>query len=269
MFPGFSWRVSGETRPQILARRRKIKLIGEDVEIVFDTAGQMKAGFEGKGIVDSKSPEMTGVRRFIQIDYKDKVEVLVPGICAVGLGDGTWTSRFPIAGKPWVEFGMRVPNLIGPQSNIRVRVNWDKKTGYETSFFNSVSYVSGGLPKACQPTQLKEYQPPAYKWFPRKDKKSGLKVGFGVRDGKCSVSIGSKEVASLSKAFDKGGRVSITFSKLTFTLDNLKISGKLDRKWAESRIEELKKAGTLKLKEDPPQVPGAPPPEGQPQPPGG
>ena len=83
------------------------------------------------------------------------------------------------------------------------------------------------------------------------------------------MSIGSKEVASLSKAFDKGGRVSITFSKLTFTLDNLKISGKLDRKWAESRIEELKKAGTLKLKEGPPQVPGAPPPEGQPQPPGG
>jgi len=230
----------------------KAKVTGEDLEVLFTGDGQMQAGFDGKGIIDSKSPEMTGVsRNFIIIEKKDNVEILVPGLCAVGLGDGTWTSKFPIAGKPWVEFGLRVPNLIGLQSKMLVRVNWEKNSGYETGFFNSVSYVSGGSPKASQPSALKEYKSHASQWFPRKDKKASLKVGFGLADSRCVVRIGSTEVASLKKAFDKGGKVGFQFSKLVFTLDNLKITGKLDRKWAETRIEELRKAGKLKLQYEP------------------
>lgn len=230
----------------------KVKVNGDSFEVTFSADGEMAAGFEGKGIVDSKSEEMRGVNRtFIQIDKKDNREVLLPGLSAVGIGDGVWTSRFPVAGKPWVEFGMRVPNLIGSQSNIKVRVNWQKGTGYETNFFNNVSFIAGGSVKSLQSTPIKEYQPPTYKWFPRKDRKAGLKIGFGIRDGKCSVTIGAREVASIPKPLDKGGKIIIAYSKLTFTIDNLKVSGQLDRKWAEEQIANLRKSGKLKLKADP------------------
>ncbi|HVR74173.1 MAG TPA: hypothetical protein VMT52_07575 [Planctomycetota bacterium] len=230
----------------------KVKVTGEAFEVTFSADGEMAAGFEGKGIIDSKGEQMRGVsRRFIQIEKKDDQEVLVPGLSAVGMGEGVWTSRFPVAGNPWVEFGMRVPNLIGSQSNIKIRVNWQKGSGYETNFFNSVSYIAGGNIKSLQSTPIKEYQPPTFKWFPRKDRKVGLKIGFGIRDGKCSVKIGGREVASLPKAIDKGGKIIIVYSKLTFTIDNLKVSGQLDRKWAEEQIASLRKSGKLKLKPDP------------------
>ena len=237
----------------------KAKVTGDQVVVTFDADGDMVAGFEGKGIIDSKNETMKGKNRdFIIIDKpKDGPEVLVPGLCALGLGDGTWTSKFPLAGETWVEFGMRVPNLIAATSNIRVRVNWDKDSGYETNFFKSVAYLSSGTVKASQPTTLPEYKGPASDWFPRKNRASVLRVGFGFRNGKCVSQINSKETASLAKAFDKGGRVSFRFSKLTFTIDNLKVSGKLDRKWAEKRIEELKASGALLRAAPPPKDPAA------------
>lgn len=227
----------------------KAKVTGDQVEIVFDRDGQMLAGFEGKGLLDSTSSQAQGSNRnFILLEKKDDKETLVPGLCAMGMGDGAWVSRFRLAGTPWVQVNVRVPNLIGAQSNLKVRVNWERNSGYETSFFNSVSYVSNGNVKAGDATERPEFKAHASKWFPRHSKTANVKVGFGLRDGKCQVEMDDKPVAELSKAFDKGGKIAFQFTKLTFTIDNLKIRGKLDRKWTEAKLAALRKAGNLKVK---------------------
>jgi hypothetical protein len=225
----------------------KVKVIGDRFEVVFDGDGQMRAGFEGKGIHDSKSEEIKGAnRKFIRLkDKKDnEEEQLIPGLTAIGMGEGTWLSRFPVAGEPWVEMGFRIPNLIGKESNVRVRVNWKKKTGYETNFFKSISYISDGSVKGTNVTLLKEYQGTPNTWFPRKGK--SVKVEFGVRDGRLVSRVDSRDVVVMPKTADRGGHIGITFSKLLFTIDNLKVRGKLDRAWCEKEIERLRAEGKLR-----------------------
>ena len=226
----------------------KLKLDGDRFEVVFDADGAVKAGFDGKGIIDSKSEEMTGANRnFIIEEKKDGVEKLIPNLAAVGIGEGQWVSRFPVKSKTWVEFGFRVPNLITQESGFRLRVNWDKGVGYETSFFQSIAFVAGGAPKTSVMTDFKEYRRAPSRWFPRK--KASVKIEYGIRDGDCVVLMNGKELVKVPKVADKGGRVSIAYRKLLFTIDSLKISGEIDRAWCEKRIEELKKEGKLKVAE--------------------
>ena len=231
----------------------KAKVRGEDVELTFSADGEVKAGFEGTGIIDSKSPEMTGSnRKFIRLKdkkNKDEEEQLLPGLCAAGVGEGAWVSRFTLAGSPWVQMTFRIPNLIGVQSAFKMRVNWNKGAGIETNFFQTVSTLSSGKPKATKTTSLPEYKGPPLDWFPRKG--PGVKVEFGVRGGKAQVRLDGKEIASMAKVGDKGGKVALTYAKLLFTIQDLKVSGKLDRPWCEKRIEELKASGKLKTVADP------------------
>lgn len=228
----------------------KVKVNGDKLEVIFDGDGLMKAGFEGKGIIDSKNEEMTGANRgFIIQEKKDGVEKLIPGLAALGMGEGTWVSRFPVAGGAWVEFGFRVPNLITQDSNFRLRVNWERNSGYETSFFQNIAYVAGGTPKTSIMTDLKEYRRAPSRWFPRK--KESVKVEYGIREGNCVVLMNGKEMVSVPKVADKGGRVAIAYRKLVFTIDNFKISGQLDRAWCEKEIERLKKQGKLKVGDEP------------------
>jgi hypothetical protein len=241
-----------------------VKVDGENVEILFNADGQVKAAFEGKGIVDSKSPEMTGSnRRFIRKgDKKDggqgkekgkEEEKLVPGLCAAGIGDGLWTSKFGFLGDAWIEMGFRVPNILTRQSSFLLRVNWDKGAGYETNFFQSIAYMSKGTPKGLIPNTLPEYKGHPEKWFPRKG--DSVKVEFGIKGGQCVLRLKDQDVITLPKVADKGGKISLAFSKLVFTIDNMKISGKVDKAWCEKQLAELKKKGKLKVKEEP--KPGA------------
>jgi hypothetical protein len=236
--------------PLIFGGRVKVK--GDRFEVLFNAAGQMKAGFEGKGIYDSKSEEMKGAnRKFIRLKdkkNKDEEEQLLPGLTAIGVGDGSFLSRFPVAGEPWVEMGFRIPNLIGKESNVRLRVNWKKKSGYETNFFKTIAYVSDGNVKGSQVTPLKEYQGTPDSWFPRKGQ--SVKVEFGIREGRLISRMDSKDVV-LMKASDKGGHIGFAYSKLLFTIVNLKISGKLDRAWCEKEVERLRAEGKLKTTPDP------------------
>jgi hypothetical protein len=230
----------------------KTRVRGDEIEVTFSADGEMKAGFEGPGIIDSKSPEMKGAnRRFIRLKAKkgDEPEQLIPGLCAVGIENGAWVSRFPVAGNPWVQMSFRVPNLIGTQSSLKVRVNWNKGTGLETSFFQTVSTLLDNKPRATRTTTLKEYQGPPLDWFPRKGQ--GVKVEFGIRDGKAQVRMDGKEVVSMPKVVDRGGKVAVTYTKLLFTLQDLKVTGKLDRAWCEKRIAELKASNKLKTAPDP------------------
>jgi len=232
----------------------KITLKGERLEIVYDQQGQLPVGFEGAGILDTNSPTLSD-------SFKDMIKD-IPGLVAFGLGRGMWTSRFPLAGEVWVEFGMRVPNLIGAKSYLGVRVNWNdrKRTGYETGFFQTISPVSGGRPRGKQRSPLKKYQVLPHRWFPRGEPTS-LRVAFGMREGSLVAQIKSQDVVKLSakKVRDRGGKVAFVFNELTYTIDNLRIRGKVDRDWCQEQFAELKKAG--KLKRPPPPVP---PPETEP-----
>ena len=81
-----------------------------------------------------------------------------------------------------------------------------------------------------------------------------LPVGFGIRDGGLATQIKSKDVVNIpaKKVKDRGGKIAIVFSKLTFTIDNLRIRGKVDREWCQEKLTELKKAGKLKVPPPPP-----------------
>jgi hypothetical protein len=227
-----------------------LTLKGDNFEVLFNADGHVKAGFEGKGIIDSKSEEMRGSnRRFMHYGDQKAGEKLLPGLAGVGLGEGQWVSRFPVAGNAWVQMGFRIPNLMNYQSSFKLYVNWNKGSGYETSFFQSISYVSGGKAKTTQMTALPEYKKQPHDWFIRRADPN--KIEFGIRGGRCLVNMDGKEIVTVPKVVDKGGNVAIIFKKIAFTVDNLKISGKLDRDWCNKRIEELKNQGKLKLREEP------------------
>ncbi len=113
-------------------------------------------------------------------------------------------------------------------------------------------------------TKLKEYAGPASKWFPRKEGKE-VPVVMAEEGGKCSVSFNNTVLVSAPAGDMAPGKVVFAFRKIAFTLQNLKISGKVDRKWCEAQLAALEKSGKLLLK--PPQAPAkegeAPPPEGE------
>ena len=227
-----------------------LTLKGDNFEVLFNADGHVKSGFEGKGIIDSKSEEMRGSnRRFMHYGDQKDGEKLLPGLAAVGFGEGQWVSRFPVAGNVWVQLGFRIPNLMNYQSSFKLGVNWNKGTGYETSFFQNISYVSGGMVKSTQSTPIPEYKKPPHDWFVRKADPN--KIEFGIRDGRCVVLMDGKELVVVPKVLDKGGNVTFSYKKIAFTIDNLKISGKLDREWCKKRIDELKSQGKLKLKDEP------------------
>lgn len=218
-----------------------VTLKGERLEILYNREGQFPVGFEGKDMWDTKSPTLSEA-------FKGMIKE-VNGLVVFGLGKGVWTSRFPIAGDVWVEFGLGVPNLIGTQSHLSVRINWNKRKrqGWETSFFQTISYLSRGRPKGRQATKLKEYEGLPHRWFPRTG--GSVPVAFGLRDGAMVSRIKSKDVVKVSakKVKDKGGKIAFVFSELTYTIGNLRIRGKVDREWCEEKLAELKKAGKLKV----------------------
>src|SRR6185503_20429554 len=109
----------------------------------------------------------------------------------------------------------------------------------------------------------KEFSGHPMKWFPR-NRKEGIPVEF-VREGsKMTVSVDKKEVVTMEKLPEPtGGKVEFRFRKIVFTLQNLKISGKLDRPWCEKQLKELEKAGKL-ITKDPNELPPVlPPVEGE------
>ena len=114
------------------------KISDATVELLFNKAGQMVAGFNGD-VWDSEHPEMTGSnRRFIQYGNQGDKEQLLPGLAAAGIGRGKWKSRFRLGGNIKVSFAMRIPNLLTRQSQIRVRLEHKKNRGWETNFFNNL-----------------------------------------------------------------------------------------------------------------------------------
>ena len=232
------------------------KVDGDRIELEYSADGQVRAGFVGREIIDAGHAQMTGAQRnFIIEEKKDGVEKLIPGLAAVGIGQDMWVSKFPLAGDARIEFGFRIPNLITQQSTFRVRLNWDpeKNSGYETSFFQSIGYVSRNRTKSSQLTPIKEYQRAASYWFPRK--KSSVKIEYWIKDGECAVRMNGQDMVKVDGIKDLGGHVAIAYRKIAFTIDNLKISGKLDREWCEKELERLEKKGELKTAPESAQTP--------------
>ncbi|MGH9361784.1 MAG: hypothetical protein ACRD2T_07685, partial [Thermoanaerobaculia bacterium] len=132
----------------------------------------------------------------------------------------------------------------------------------ETDFFHRLEKSKGGKGVARRDTPLKEYTAHPMKWFPR-NRKDGIPipVEMAVEGDRLRVSVEKKEIVALDKVSDVSqGRVAIGYRKIVFTMQNLKISGKLDRAWCEAEIAALREAGKLLTK--PPgelDIPGLPP----------
>jgi hypothetical protein len=229
---------------------------GDDrFEVLFNASGQMMKGFETQGpeIIDDKSPlGVGGNRRFFTKKEKDK-EIILAGFAALGLGPpaakpGVWTSRFPVGGAVKVSFTFRIPNLLTRQSVFNVRLNVDKSNYLESSFFTKVSKMSYGKNLGFATSLIKQYKRPPSDWFPRNEAE-GVPVELTVEDQKFTVRMKNAEVVSLDKGTDMTkGKVAFAFTRVAFTIQNLKISGSLDRAWCEKEIEALEKAGKLLLK---------------------
>ncbi len=244
----------------------KLNLEGEDrFEVTFDKAGQMARGFEGQAIMDEKSPGAQGSNRKFYTKDKDKV---IDNLAAIGISPPSsvwtyWTSRFPVAGDVRVKLDFRIPNLLTQESGFVARVNWTKNTWLETQFFSSVTKQAFGKAIAAARTGLKEYAGPASRWFPRKGGKE-VPVEISTEGGKLKVNFAGKDLVTLDKVADvPRGKVVFGFRKIVFTIQNLKVSGVLDKEWCEAEISRLAKAGKLIQKPPPAEgtVTEAPSPE--------
>lgn len=169
----------------------------------------------------------------------------MPGLAALGYDKGQWVSRFPLKGSTRLEFGFRLPNLISSQSNFAAIVNWDpqKRSGYQTGFFHSIARIYDGRPTSHRMTRIKEYRRPPNDWFPRKGE--SVPIEFGIGEGTCRVAMSGKETVSCPVKKDTGGHVSFAFDNIVFTIDNLVITGDMDREWCEKEIERLRSSGEL------------------------
>jgi hypothetical protein len=237
----------------------KVTVRGEDrFEVLFDAVGQMQGGFEGPGILDAESAGIQGANKKFIIKEKD---VIHPGLACAGISQpngvwSIWTSRFPVARDVQVQFDFRLPGLVNSQSAFWARVNVDGKNYLETSFFQTAEKHAYGKTLAKRDTPLKDYASHPMKWFPRA-KPTGLPIEFGVEGDRFKVLISKKEVVGLDKVGDVAkGKISFGFRKIVFTMQNLKVSGKLDRAWCEEQLAQLEKAGKLVQKD-----PDAPPPD--------
>jgi hypothetical protein len=228
----------------------KVTFRDQSVEVLLDGDGQIAAAFEGIGIMDSKHEQMTGSnRKFIRYGDQKGGEKLLPGLAAIGMDGGKWVSRFPLAGATKVSFDIRIPNLLTRESSLTLRLNWNGKTGYETSFFTSIARVSGDQTLSPRYASDPKLRKPASSWFPRKGEP--VKVEFAVEDDKCVVRFDGKELVTYPKVKDAGGKVVFLYQKLVFTIQNLKISGKVDLEWCRERLADLEKKGELKVVESP------------------
>jgi len=243
-----------------------LKLEGESFEVSFNAAGHMAAGFQGQNIIDEKHPMGQGAnRRF----YAGKDEKPIENFACIGLSNAAamtaWISRFPVGGDTKIRFNFRIPNLLTLQSGFMVQLNKERSTWIEVDFFTVIKKYAGGNKIGEKPTGLKEYAGPASKWFPRKEV-AGVPVEISTVGGKTVVTVLGKEVVSLDKTGDiSHGKVAFLFRKIVFTLQDLRISGKLDKAWCEEELKALEKAGKLVLKapeekkeEPPPASPGDP-----------
>jgi hypothetical protein len=236
----------------------KVTVAGDDVEILLDHhRGQIHSAFEGTNVADSAHEKMKGsYRKFIQYGDQKGGEKLLPGLCAIAFEEGAWVSKFRLGGGARVSFDMRVPNLLGTASNMKVRLNWEKGSGLETSFMTTIARVSGGAPKVLAQARDPLYKKAVADWFPRKGE--AVHVEFGFEDENCRVLLGQKEVVAAQKIKDSGGRVGFAFKKVLFTIQNLKITGKLDREWCKEQLAALEKAGKLVTEKPPAPATGGP-----------
>jgi hypothetical protein len=223
----------------------KVKVGGGRVEVLLDKDGDLASSFEGSGLVDSRHEQMQGAnRKFIQYGDQKDGEKLLPGLAGIGMEKGIWVSRFPLAGDTKVTFQIRVPNLLTRLSSIKLRINWNGKTGYETNFFGSIAKVSNDSAGAPRWGPDPKFKKPAPEWFPRRGEP--VPVEFGMEEGRCVVRFENKEVVAYPKLKDSGGKVVFIFNKVLFTVQSLKISGKLDLEWCRERLAELEKKGELR-----------------------
>ena len=226
----------------------KVTLKEDCIEIIIDGAGHMAGASKGRNIYDSQHKKMVGSNR----GFFTKDDTVIPGFCVLGKGKSVWTSRFPLAGETNLQFNFRIPNLLGRASDIRLRINSKKRGGYETTFFNSIAKVKKGKPSGRVVSSLKKYRGVPTRWFPRSAEK-GVRVEFGIDKDGAFTKLGNEEIVRLKagrKFNDTGEEVVFSFKKILFTLQNLKISGLLDREWAASALAELEEKG--KLLERPP-----------------
>ena len=228
----------------------KLSIEGESIKLSLDRDGAIGSTFEGRGVMDSKHDQMKGSnRRFIRYGDQKDGEKLLPGLAAVGIGRGAWMSRFPLAGETKVRFKMRIPNLLTSASTFKVCVNWDDDSGYEVNSLNAVSLISDGQPRGgSHRSPDREYREHMARWFPRKGE--SVPVEIAIADGVLAVKVAGKETVS-APVKDDGGRVAFFFDKIVFTIQDLEITGKVDRDWCDSRLDELEKAGKLALEEKP------------------
>src|SRR2546426_5469280 len=154
-------------------------------------------------------------------------------VAAVGRGDGEWRSRFDLTEDVHVSFKLRIP-AVQKGALLVLRLNQSPKAALQTSFFQEAALVVGGKArkKVAGP---KDLQAPPEKWL---NKKALLHVDLAYKKGQFTVKVNEhskekdkdvkRELASMTvdeAGEAPGGRLDISFRKLSFVISDLKIEG--------------------------------------------
>jgi hypothetical protein len=209
----------------------------------------------------------------------DKAEDVFSVVC---IDSGTARSNFELEGDWTIKFKAKIPSLV-PAASLSIQMNSDGKSFLQTNFFHDLLVSDGGKKKHYL-TPHKELRGEPLSWFDKASEK-GVAVEIQMKGKKLSIFMdaprtpnakadrkeggrrgrwkgkdapgkegdgpGRLEVLA-QEGIEKpaGGRIAISFQKLSLLLGDFKIEGKLSRSWAEESIAKLRKEGKLKLKRE-------------------
>jgi hypothetical protein len=185
-----------------------------------------------------------------------------------GLGSGTALSNFELAGDFKISFRLRIPTL-DPRSRMTWLLNRESRSRYlQTNFFQDILVAARRRARAR--TKEPRFAGPPVRWFDTSSK--GVRVEMVFKDGKLSIRMGTTEKEGGKgrgkrgkKKEDKkakeeivevvaldgieeptGGRLALSFDRLSFVVTDLRIEGEFPREWARGETESLRKKGKLK-----------------------
>lgn len=140
-----------------------------------------------------------------------------------------------------VEFEFQL-QLILRGAAFLLQVMSDGRTYYASDFFSTLYARGPGDVSKGYPARSAELLRPPSEWFP-KTRAVPVKLSFSFPEGESrgtvKVSFDGEEVNEIQVKRDKPGKVGFQWRETKFVVHKLKLSGRLDKKWA---LAELKKS---------------------------
>ncbi|MBI4604586.1 MAG: hypothetical protein HY721_21700 [Planctomycetes bacterium] len=238
--------------------------------------GSFARGFDTGGAAGGGRSGFASDQRQIKDETARKalLEGAAGAFSVAGLGGGSAVSVFELEGDWKVAFKLRMTGLqAGSRFTLRFNLDPKGKEYIQSSFFQDLQLKGKGKTKSASSQDPRFGRRPD-QWFDQRsvgvpveirftDGTLSIRVGVRERDGPGEKGRGRGPRGGKKKARDRerhqlveavklegieapaGGRLAIAFEKCSFLMSDLRIEGKLPRKWLAAEVDRLRRAGKL------------------------